>query len=33
MANLWAAVCDAMTSEQDRVLPHEAIRTMVDPAV
>lgn len=31
MANLWAAVCDAMASEQDRVLTHEAIRLMRDP--
>jgi len=30
MANLWAAVCDAMASEQDRVLTHEAIRLMRD---
>ena len=30
MANLWAAVCDAMASEQDRVLTHEAICLMRD---
>ena len=33
MANLWAAVCDVMASDQDQTLMREAIRLMRDAGV
>ena len=33
MPNLWSSACDAMASNQDQVLMHEAIRLMRDAGV
>ena len=33
MANLWAAVCDVMASDQDQTLMRETIRLMRTPVL